>query len=124
MRIAITVPSSSRTMSTPRPVTTISTTNHNPLAVRVTDTSLHRNDWAENKAGSRIDEHTSEPVMNPDLPTRDALYIFANFSSYTRTPKQGSQGVRDEQLKHASRLLDFARVCFICTTRKRAILPT
>ena len=51
-----------------------------------------------------------DPVINPDLPTRDSLYVFINFSSYSRSPKQGSQGVRDEQLRHASRLLDYARV--------------
>lgn len=98
----------SRPISAPRPVASdASTVNHNPLSVRVTDTSIGQFD-PRTKPGIKIDDAYS--VLNPDLPSRDALYIFVNFISYTRTPKQGSQGVRDEQLKHASRLLDYARV--------------
>ena len=98
----------SRPISAPRPVASgASTVNHNPLSVRVTDTSIGQFD-PRTKPGIKVDDAYS--VLNPDLPSRDALYIFVNFISYTRTPKQGSQGVRDEQLKHASRLLDYARV--------------
>ena len=100
-------------MSNPRPVAlTTTAVNNNPLSIRVTDTS--RGDDNPARRGSTVQAFgdASDPVMNPDLPTRDSLYIFVNFSSYTRTPKQGSQGVRDDQLKHASRLLDYARVRF------------
>ncbi|WVF68558.1 hypothetical protein IAT40_003327 [Kwoniella sp. CBS 6097] len=47
--------------------------------------------------------------FSPDLPNKDALYLFSNFSSYMRSPNEGSDGVRAEDFKDTIRLLDHAR---------------
>lgn len=50
-------------------------------------------------------------ALSPDLPTRDCLYLFSNFSSYMRSPNEGPQGISgNEDFKDTIRLLDFARV--------------
>jgi hypothetical protein len=66
-------------------------------------------------AGSaKISPSTRHPLsrpLSPDLPTRDALYLFSNFSSYMRSPNEGPQGITgNEDFKDTVRLLDFARV--------------
>lgn len=48
--------------------------------------------------------------INPDLPIKDVLFVFSNFSSYMRSPNQGPAGVSGQDLRHASRLLEHARV--------------
>ncbi|OCF39541.1 hypothetical protein I317_06651 [Kwoniella heveanensis CBS 569] len=47
--------------------------------------------------------------FSPDLPNRDALYLFSNFSSYMRSPNEGSDGVKAEDFKDTIRLLEHAR---------------
>ena len=50
-------------------------------------------------------------ALSPDLPTRDALYLFCNFSSYMRSPHEGAEGIRNhEDFRDTIRLLDHARV--------------
>jgi hypothetical protein len=50
-------------------------------------------------------------ALSPDLPTRDALYLFCNFSSYMRSPHEGAEGItNNEDFRDTIRLLDFARV--------------
>ncbi|WVQ66336.1 uncharacterized protein L199_004515 [Kwoniella botswanensis] len=51
---------------------------------------------------------TSRP-LSPDLPTRDALYLFSNFSSYMRSPDEGSEGLKADDFKDTIRLLEHAR---------------
>ncbi|WRT69546.1 uncharacterized protein IL334_006533 [Kwoniella shivajii] len=51
---------------------------------------------------------TSRP-LSPDLPNRDALYLFCNFSSYMRSPNEGGQGVKADDFKDTVRLLEHAR---------------
>ncbi|WWC92948.1 uncharacterized protein L201_007911 [Kwoniella dendrophila CBS 6074] len=51
---------------------------------------------------------TSRP-LSPDLPTPDALYLFSNFSSYMRSPNEGSQGLNADDFKDTIRLLEHAR---------------
>lgn len=59
---------------------------------------------------SSIRHHFHRP-LSPDLPTRDALYLFCNFSSYMRSPQEGAEGIRDNtDFGDTIRLLDFARV--------------
>ncbi|WWD20166.1 hypothetical protein CI109_104642 [Kwoniella shandongensis] len=52
---------------------------------------------------------TSTRPLSPDLPNRDALYLFSNFSSYMRSPNEGSGGIKAEDFKDTIRLLDHAR---------------
>lgn len=55
--------------------------------------------------------HQLTRPLSPDLPTRDALYLFCNFSSYMRSPQEGADGIKDNTDFHDTiRLLDFARV--------------
>ncbi|WWC65727.1 uncharacterized protein I303_108349 [Kwoniella dejecticola CBS 10117] len=51
---------------------------------------------------------TNRP-LSPDLPTRDALYLFSNFSSYMRSPNQGPEGLKADDFKDSIRLLEHAR---------------
>ncbi|WVW86766.1 hypothetical protein I302_108820 [Kwoniella bestiolae CBS 10118] len=51
---------------------------------------------------------TSRP-LSPDLPSRDALYLFSNFSSYMRSPNEGSEGLRGDDFRDSIRLLEHAR---------------
>ncbi|WVQ74992.1 hypothetical protein IAR50_004600 [Cryptococcus sp. DSM 104548] len=51
----------------------------------------------------------SSRPLSPDLPNRDALYLFVNFSSYMRSPHEGSKGVAPEDFRDTIRLLDHAR---------------
>lgn len=51
-----------------------------------------------------------ERPLNPDLPNKNALFVFANFASYMRAPNEGSEDVKDAQLRHVQRLLEHARV--------------
>ncbi|WVN86847.1 uncharacterized protein L203_102021 [Cryptococcus depauperatus CBS 7841] len=48
--------------------------------------------------------------LSPDLPNRDALYLFSNFSSYMRSPHEGSDSVSPEDFKDTIRLLEHARL--------------
>lgn len=52
----------------------------------------------------------SSRPLSPDLPNRDALYLFCNFSSYMRSPHEGSDCIGPEDFKNTIRLLDHARV--------------
>ncbi len=55
--------------------------------------------------------HPLTQPLSPDLPTQDALYLFSNFSSYMRSPREGAEGINNsEDFKDTVRLLDFARV--------------
>lgn len=55
--------------------------------------------------------HPLTRTLSPDLPTRDALYLFSNFASYMRSPNEAAEGiVSNEDFKDTVRLLDFARV--------------
>ncbi|OWZ77934.1 hypothetical protein C365_03694 [Cryptococcus neoformans Bt85] len=51
----------------------------------------------------------SSRPLSPDLPNRDALYLFCNFSSYMRSPHEGSDCIGPEDFKNTIRLLDHAR---------------
>ncbi len=51
--------------------------------------------------------------FNPDLPAKNVLFVFANFASYMRAPHEGTEDVRDAQLRHAHRLLEHARVSIV-----------
>ncbi|KAL7418888.1 hypothetical protein Q5752_006572 [Cryptotrichosporon argae] len=54
--------------------------------------------------------HPLERALSPDLPTRDALYLFANFSSYMRSPGEGAEGIVNHKDFHDTvRLLEHAR---------------
>lgn len=61
-----------------------------------------------------ISPSTRHPLtrpLSPDLPTRDALYLFSNFASYMRSPNEGPEGIlSNEDFKDTVRLLDYARV--------------
>jgi hypothetical protein len=52
----------------------------------------------------------AERPLNPDLPTRNVLFVFDNFASYMRAPNEGSDDVSEASLKDAQRLLEHARV--------------
>jgi hypothetical protein len=55
--------------------------------------------------------HPPTRPLSPDLPPRDALYLFANFSSYMRSPDEGAEGITDSgDFQDTIRLLDYARV--------------
>lgn len=50
--------------------------------------------------------------LSPDLPDRDALYLFANFGSYMRSPDEGATGINNsDDFRDTIRLLDYARAC-------------
>lgn len=58
--------------------------------------------------------HPMTRLLSPDLPPRDALYLFCNFASYMRSPQEGAEGIRDNtDFGDTIRLLDFARVGFV-----------
>ena len=63
---------------------------------------------------ARISPSSRYPLsrpLSPDLPARDALYLFSNFSSYMRSPNEGPGGIlSNDDFKDTVRLLDFARV--------------
>lgn len=55
--------------------------------------------------------HPLTRPLSPDLPTKDALYLFSNFASYMRSPPEGAEGIRNsEDFRDTVRLLDYARV--------------
>jgi hypothetical protein len=55
--------------------------------------------------------HPLSRPLSPDLPSRDALYLFCNFSSYMRSPQEGADGIKtSEDFRDTTRLLDYARV--------------
>jgi hypothetical protein len=60
--------------------------------------------------GSMVLEQNTAAPINPDIPIKDVLFVFANFSSYMKSPNQGATGVGDAELRHAARLLEHARV--------------
>ncbi|WWC73577.1 uncharacterized protein I206_107549 [Kwoniella pini CBS 10737] len=51
---------------------------------------------------------TNRP-LSPDLPNRDALYLFSNFSSYMRSPNENLKGLQGDDFKDSIRLLEHAR---------------
>lgn len=52
--------------------------------------------------------------LSPDLPPKEALYLFIGFSSYMRAPLQGSEGLDGASaFKDAVRLLEHARVNYL-----------
>lgn len=62
-------------------------------------------------SASALARHQLHRSLSPDLPIRDALYLFCNFSSYMRSPYEGAEGIKDNTDFHDTiRLLDFARV--------------
>jgi hypothetical protein len=77
-----------------------------------TDAPLHISPVGST-GSARISPSTRHPLsraLSPDLPTRDALYLFSNFSSYMRSPNEGPGGIiSNEDFKDTVRLLDFAR---------------
>ena len=55
--------------------------------------------------------HPLTRPLSPDLPVRDALYVFSNFASYMRSPHEGSEGIQSStDFRDTIRLLDYARV--------------
>lgn len=72
--------------------------------------------FAQPSATSSISPSSRYPLtrpLSPDLPIRDALYLFSNFSSYMRSPHEGAEGiVSSADFRDTIRLLDFARVSF------------
>ena len=54
--------------------------------------------------------HPLTRPLSPDLPTRDALYLFCNFASYMRSPHEGAEGVEAVDFRDTMKLLDYARV--------------
>jgi hypothetical protein len=48
--------------------------------------------------------------LSPDLPIKDAVYLFSNFASYMQSPHEGHKGVAYSDFRDTRRLLDFARV--------------
>jgi len=78
-----------------------------------TDAPLHISPVGST-GSARISPSTRHPLsraLSPDLPTRDALYLFSNFSSYMRSPNEGPGGIiSNEDFKDTVRLLDYARV--------------
>ena len=77
------------------------------------ETHLNRSP-ASGTGSNLISPSTRHPLtrqLSPDLPTRDALYLFSNFASYMRSPHEGAEGiVSNEDFKDTVRLLEFARV--------------
>ena len=75
---------------------------------------------------ARISPSTRHPLnraLSPDLPTRDALYLFSNFSSYMRSPNEGPDGIlSNDDFKDTVRLLDFARVSFPRSRREDGLM--
>lgn len=62
-------------------------------------------------SSSSASRHPLTRPLSPDLPTRDALYVFSNFSSYMQSPNEGAKGVRTKDgFRDSIRLLDYARV--------------
>ena len=62
-------------------------------------------------SSSPSNRHPLNRPLSPDLPTRDALYLFSNFSSYMQSPNEGAEGVgSNEDFGDTLRLLDYARV--------------
>ena len=101
--------------SVPRPVLAIDHTRtpyHNSLSPPAHPSDAQPKSppgEAEEAQRSLLIDHT-QPI-NPDIPHKDVLFIFSNFASYMKAPNQGATGVSDQELRHALRLLEHARVC-------------
>jgi hypothetical protein len=82
--------------------------------ITASGTPLHPSPGGSASGSANISPSTRHPLnrpLSPDLPTRDALYLFSNFSSYMRSPNEGPDGIiSNEDFKDTVRLLDFARV--------------
>jgi hypothetical protein len=96
------------------PVSTTSAVRRPSLnQIPTTDAPLHISPVGST-GSARISPSTRHPLsraLSPDLPTRDALYLFSNFSSYMRSPNEGPDGIlSNDDFKDTVRLLDFARV--------------
>lgn len=100
--------------SVPRPVLAIDysrTPYHNSLSPPIHTTDAKPKSptgEAEQQHKSVLVDHT-QPI-NPDIPIKDVLFVFSNFASYMKAPNQGATGVSDQELRHASRLLEHVRV--------------
>jgi hypothetical protein len=66
--------------------------------------------------GSPLLKHYPSRPLSPDLPYRDALYLFCNYSSYMRSPGEGPDGVESGDFRDSVRLLEYARVSTISVT--------
>ncbi|WVR08194.1 hypothetical protein IAU60_005240 [Kwoniella sp. DSM 27419] len=59
---------------------------------------------------SPLNRSPTHGPLSPDLPSRDALYLFSNFSSYMQSAAEGGQGIKSEEFKDTIRLLEHARL--------------
>ncbi|WVQ79252.1 hypothetical protein IAT38_001348 [Cryptococcus sp. DSM 104549] len=75
----------------------------------VNDQSGMRDDTSPISPSHSLRSPSHRP-LSPDLPNRDVLYLFFNFSSYMRSPHEGSEGLAAEDFRHTIRLLDHARL--------------
>lgn len=84
------------------------------------DTPLNRSPASASGSNNIISPSSRHPLtkqLSPDLPTRDALYLFSNFASYMRSPDEGADGIlSNEDFKDTVRLLDYARVSTILSS--------
>lgn len=82
-----------------------------PAAPTSIETPLYPSPGSGSAKLSPSSRHPLTRALSPDLPTRDALYLFSNFASYMRSPNEGPEGiVSNEDFKDTVRLLDYARV--------------
>lgn len=109
--------------SVPRPVLAIDysrTPYHNSLSPPTlqTDTKPKSPPGGADPSHNSILADYTQPI-NPDIPTKDVLFVFSNFASYMKAPNQGATGVSDQELRHASRLLEHVRVRISSLSRRQ-----
>ncbi|WVQ96098.1 hypothetical protein IAU59_003200 [Kwoniella sp. CBS 9459] len=75
----------------------------------LSDNGSERNLLSPSSRSPGTQRSRSDRPFSPDLPNKDALYLFSNFSSYMRSPNEGSEGVKAEDFKDTIRLLEHAR---------------
>lgn len=92
----------------------------------------HQGDYTEEPLGDDVttvdSNHPPEEdvdlalsgTINPDLPTRDTLFLFVNFDACAKIPYQGAQGISEASLRHAARMLNHARVSSLHLVHSRA----
>ncbi|RXK38344.1 hypothetical protein M231_04386 [Tremella mesenterica] len=90
---------------TPQPTVTTQWSNfHSPIS------PSQPQNYLPQSASSPSARHPLTRPLSPDLPTKDALYLFSNFASYMRSPGEGAEGIRNsEDFRDTVRLLDHAR---------------
>ncbi|EIW69576.1 hypothetical protein TREMEDRAFT_30856 [Tremella mesenterica DSM 1558] len=90
---------------TPQPTVTTQWSNfHSPIS------PSQPQNYLPQSASSPNARHPLTRPLSPDLPTKDALYLFSNFASYMRSPGEGAEGIRNsEDFRDTVRLLDHAR---------------